>query len=400
MPNPFHQPLHILGKTMGRLPTRAFGLQQPDRLFHTYIIGQTGTGKSTLLLNMMRQDVEAGRGFCLIDPHGDLADAIRPYIEESGVYWNPADADCRFGYNPLTYVRSEYRPLVASGIIDTLKQQWSDAWGVRMEHLLRNALLALLETPGSTLADIVPLFTQKVFRKQVIKYVTDVEVLRFWQDEYPHMNYKNAADGVAPIANKLGAFISNPNVRKALCNPEEPLRFRRLMDEGTPLVVNLSKGALGTDVSNVLGSLIVSMMAQAAYSRCHMREQRRRPYYLYADEFHSFTTEAFADMLSELRKYRLGLILAGQHICQLRSSVFEAILGNVGTLIVFRVGAKDASMMSKQLGRRPSYAEHINPAQIAALPNYQFFVRLMVGGRKSSVFKAKTLNSALDSPVP
>ena len=385
MNNPFIDPVTFLGKTAGRKPNRQFDICRSDRLFHQYIIGQTGTGKSTLLLNMVMQDIERGEGFCLIDPHGDLAEAVAPLLSDDAIYWNPSDPDCEFGYNPLTYVVAEYRPLVASGIIDTLKQQWSDAWGVRMEHLLRFSLLALLERPGSTLADIVPMFTKKHFRSEVLEYVSDHEVLKFWRDEFPNMNYKNSFDGVAPIANKLGAFLSHPNIRKALCSPDQPLRFRKLLDEGTPLVVNLSKGKLGADISNVLGGLVVSMMTHAAYSRSTIPEIRRRPFFLYADEFHSFTTEAFAGMLSELRKYKLGLILSHQHCSQLQRPVLDSILGNVGTMIVFRVGALDAPLIAKQLGQ-------VDPDDLINLPNYYNFTKLMIKGVRSKAFSARTSN--------
>jgi type IV secretory pathway TraG/TraD family ATPase VirD4 len=391
MQNPFINPVTYLGETNGRKPKQTFGIYQSDRLFHQYIIGQTGTGKSTLLLNMIKQDIDAGRGFCLIDPHGDLAEAVAAYMSSKGIYWQPFNADCEIGYNPLTYVAEEYRPLVASGIIETLKQQWSDAWGVRMEHIIRFTLLALLSRPNSNLADIIPMATKKSFRTKVLKHVTDEEVLKFWKEEFPNMNYKNAFDGVAPIANKLGAFLANPNVRKALCNPTQPLRFRRLMDEGTPLIVNLSKGQLGADVSNVLGGLIVSMMGNAAYSRSNIREQRRRQYYLYVDEFHSFTTEAFASALAEFRKYRLALIMVSQTTTQYSTKVLESIFGNVGTIVCFRVGAKDAPIMSKQLGRHPSYPEYTVPFRLTELANYQTYVRLMIRGSISKAFKAITL---------
>ena len=239
-------------------------------------------------------------------------------------------------------------------------------------------LLALLERSGSTLADIVPMFTTKSFRSQVLLHVTDSEVLKFWKDEFPNMNYKNAFDGVAPFANKLGAFLSHPQIRKALCNPDKPIRFRQLMDDGIPLAVNLSKGKLGSDITNVLGGLIVSMMANAAYTRTDTPEHVRRPYIFYADEFHSFTTESFAGMLSELRKYGLGLVLAHQYTRQLEKSVFESILGNVDTLIVFRVGATDAPLLSKQLGTRVSVPQCINPVHLTELPNYGNYVRLII----------------------
>jgi len=393
MRNPFIEPITFLGETIGRTEKRRFGIYQSDRLFHQSIIGQTGTGKSTLILNMIKQDIDAGRGFCLIDPHGDLAEAAARYMGENGIYWKPSDLNCSVGYNPLTYVPERYRPLVASGIIETLKQQWSDAWGVRMEHILRFTLLALLSRPNSTLAGIIPMATKTSFRTQVLKHVNDEEVLKFWKDEFPNMNYKNAFDGVAPIANKLGAFMSNPNVRKSLCSPEQPLRFRKLMDEGTPLIVNLSKGQLGSDVSNVLGGLIVSTFGNAAYTRVNIREQRRRQYYLYVDEFHSFTTEAFASALAEFRKYRLALVMASQTTTQYSSKVLESILGNVGTIICFRIGAKDAPILSKQLGRLPSIPEYIAAHKLTELPNYHSYLRLMVRRKTTKVFPMNTIKT-------
>lgn len=392
MHNPFIQTVTTLGKITHRYTDgQIVGMRQSDRLFHSYIIGQTGTGKSTLLLNMIRQDIEQGRGFCLIDPHGDLAEAAAQLIRGDGIYWNPSDSNCPFGYNPLTHVAIKYRPLVASGIIDTLKQQWSNAWGVRMEHLLRFAILTLLERPGSTLADIIPLFTNKRFRAEVLQHVTDEEVLKFWKIEFQNLNYKNSIDGVAPIANKLGAFLSHPQIRKALCTPEQPLRFRNIIDEGTPLIMNLSKGKLGADISNVLGGFVVSMLTNAAYTRSDMLESRRRPYYLYADEFQSFTTEAFAGMLSELRKYKLGMILAHQFASQLDRKVLESILGNVGSMIVFRLGAIDAPLIAKQLGRLRTKPKHLDPAELTELPNYRNYVRLMVNGKQTKVYSSTTL---------
>ncbi len=207
-----NQYITALGLTRGRPPHRSFGIRQSDRLFHQYIIGQTGTGKSTLLLNMMLQDARHGQGFCLLDPHGDLAGSVRAGMDCDVLYWDVADSKSPYGYNPITSVSAEHRPLVASGLIETLKKQWSDAWGARMEHLLRYSVLALLERPGSTLKDIIPMFLHSGFRKEVTAGVTDEQVRYFWEREYPAMNYKSAADGVAPIANKLGAFLAHPVV--------------------------------------------------------------------------------------------------------------------------------------------------------------------------------------------
>jgi type IV secretory pathway TraG/TraD family ATPase VirD4 len=258
-----------------------------------------------------------------------------------------------------------------------------------MEHLLRYSLLALLERPHSTLEDIMAMFLDKSFRQSVINDITDPQVKKFWTKEFPNMNYKTAADGVAPIANKLGAFLAHPHVRKALCTPEKPLRFRKLMDEGKTLVFNLAKGRLGADVANILGGMIVSTLALAAYSRQNIPENERKPYFLYIDEFHSFTTSAFADMLSELRKYKLGLILAHQHTSQIDNDVFEAIIGNVGTLMAFRIGATDAAILAKQFG-----ADIPKPRDLVNLANYEMYIKLMIDGRQSQPFSARTLEKS------
>lgn len=324
----------------------------------------------------------------LIDPHGDLAKSVTADLGARCVYWNVVDPDCPYGYNPIRYVAAQYRPLIASSLIDTLKKQWADVWGARMEHLLRYALLALLERPNSSLQDIIPMFLNKGFRSRVLGKVADPQILQFWETEYKAMNFKNAADGVAPIANKLGAFLAHPVVRKAVCDPKKPLRFRQLMDEGKVLIVNLAKGKLGVDVSNVMGGLIISSLAHAAYSRESMPVNRRRPFILYCDEFHSFTTAAFADMLSDLRKFALGLVLTTQHTSKIEPSTFEAILGNVGTLISFRVGANDATILAKQFA-----ADTPQPRDLINLPNYEMFTKLMVDGKQSRPFSARTLRA-------
>ena len=374
----------LIGETLGRHPRKRFGIRQSDRLFHTYIIGQTGTGKSALLANLATQDARMRQGFCLVDPHGDLALEVHQAAGESAIYWDVADPDCPYGYNPLTYVKAAYRPLIASGIIETLKLQWADAWGARMEHLLRFALLALLSTLKATFADIMPMFTDKSFRSRVVSRVTDTEVRRFWQGEFPNMNYKNAADGVAPIANKLGAFLVHPVVRKAVCDPTTPLRFRRIMDEGGTLIVNLGKGRLGADIANILGGLIVSNVMHAAMSRQDQPPELRTPFMLYADEFHSFTSTAFVGVLSEMRKYGLGLVIANQYTAQLREEVLEAVFGNVGTVMSFRIGAHDAPMIAKQLGE-------IEPRDLINLGNHELNMKLMIDGVASKAFSAKTL---------
>ncbi|WP_232272129.1 type IV secretory system conjugative DNA transfer family protein [Thiosulfatihalobacter marinus] len=350
---------------------------------HTYVVGQTGTGKSTLLMNMAIQDNGQRIGFALVDPHGDLAETLSGQMGDQAHVWNVADPTCHFGYNPLTKTSPALRPLIASGLIETLKKQWADAWGVRMEHLLRHAILALLDTPKTDLRDIIQIFLDREFRKQVLVHVRDEQVRQFWTEEYPAMNYKNATDGLAPIANKLGAFLAHPIVRKAICEPEEPLRFRQIMDQGQILIVNLAKGRLGSDIANVLGGLIVSGVTHAAFSRHDLSEAERRPFFLYVDEFHSFTTEAVADLLSETRKYKLGVILSQQHTGQNDHPVFASVMGNVGTMICFRIGASDAPLLSAQLGKA-EIRDLINQ------PNHRAFVRMMIDGQPSKAFTMTT----------
>lgn len=355
-----------------------------DRLMHLHVIGQTGTGKSTLLANLALQDAANGIGVCLIDPHGDLAEAVADRLGDDVLVWTIVDPKCPFGYNPLTRVPARYRPLVASGLIDAFKKQWADAWGARMEHLLRYAVLALLDQPRADLSGIMQLFIDKDYRGEVIERLEDPQVRQFWVREFPSMNYKTAFDGVAPIANKLGAFLAHPLVRTALCDPEEPLRFRRIMDEGKCLIVNLAKGRLGTDMANVLGGLIVASLINAAFSRQDLPDDKRRPFILLIDEFHSFTTATIADMLPETRKYGLGLVLAHQHVSQVDPLVFEAILGNAGSLMVFRLGANDAPVFTRAL-------ETVTAADLINLPNHQAYVRLMVDGQRTRTFSAETL---------
>lgn len=372
-------PVTTLGMAHRRYGDAPFGIHQIDRFSHLYVIGQTGTGKSTLLLNMTLQDARRLTGFCLIDPHGDLAKTLSETLEDDHIYWDVADPASPFGYNPLTRTSAALRPLIASGLIEALKQQWADAWGVRMEHLLRYAILALLELPQTDLRDILRLYLERDFRKEVLADVTDPNVLQFWTKELPAMNYKNAADGLAPIANKLGAFLAHPVVRKAICEPETPLRFRQIMDEGKILIVNLAKGQLGADVADVLGGLLVSSITHAAFTRHSVPEPERRPFMLYVDEFHSFTTETIADLLSETRKYKLGITLSQQHTQQASASVLASILGNAGSLVCFRVGASDAFLMAKQLGT-------VNPSELITQPNHRAFVRLMVEGEHKKAF--------------
>lgn len=372
----------IIGLAFRRYKDPApFGVGVRERLLHTYAIGQTGTGKTTLLQNLAWQDAKFGNGFCLIDPHGDLAESQHRHINQPHLYWDVADPVRQLGYNPLKRVAEQYRPLVASGLIETLKKQWPDAWGARMEHLLRHAVLALLEQPQADLRDLMRLFVYKGYRRQITETLTDPQVRFFWKHEFPALNYQTSADGVSPIANKLGAFLAHPAVRTSLCEPAAPLSFRSVMDSGQILIVNLAKGRLGADVSNVMGGLITSSIMQAAFTRHGLPEAARRPFFLYVDEFHNLTTKTFAGMLSEARKYGLGLVLAHQHLSQIDNGVRDAIIGNVGNQIVFRVGANDAHFFERQM---PTFSAFDFQNQ----PNHRANVLLTHRGERLKPFTA------------
>lgn len=367
-------------------PYLPFAMSGSDRLLHLYAIGQTGTGKSTLLHNLVLQDACRGTGCCLIDPHGDIVEALHRNLQRRHRYWDVADPSCTLGYNPLQRVGAAIRPLVASGIIETFKKQWPDAWGARMEHLLRYALLALLELPRSDLRDVMKLFVYPSFRRQVLANVSDEQVRLFWKEEYARMNYQSSADGVSPIANKLGAFLAHPTVRTALSTPQEPLRFRKVMDDGEVLLVNLAKGKLGNDISNVLGGLITSSILQAAFSRHVIPEKQRRPFFLYIDEFHTLTTRSFSDLLAEARKYGLGLILAHQYLHQIEVDVQSAILGNVGSMVIFRIGPSDAPVFARLM---PELAVQ----DFQSRPNHEATVWMMRNGARLKPFTA-----SMDAP--
>jgi hypothetical protein len=373
-----------LGIARHQYGDRPFGIYQPDRMHHLHVIGQTGTGKSTFLLNMALADARAGRGFCLIDPHGDLALALHESLNTPHHYFDVSDPACPFGYNPLARVHQSFRPLLCSGLIDTLKKQWADSWGARMEHLLRYAVLALLDQPQADIRDIVRMYVDKDFRKGAVAGIVDEQVRHFWTKEFPNMNYLNTIDGVAPIANKLGAFLAHPTIRRMICEPEQPLRFRQIMDKGEVLIVNLAKGRVGVDMANVLGGLLISTVMLAAFSRHRSEEKARRPFMLHVDEFPSFTTEAFASLLPEARKYGLGLTLVHQSVSQVPRPIFEAVLGNAGSLIAFRVGANDASELALQLG-------DVTERDLIQLPNHHAYVQLMIDGQKSRPFSMRTV---------
>ena len=363
-----------------------FGIKQEDRLSHTYVIGKTGVGKSTMLETLAWQDFEAGRGFALVDPHGDLVEELATRMlaraPERVVYLNASDPSQPFGYNPLRRVQGDKIPLAVSGTLETLKKIWPDAWGVRMEHVLRNSLYALLERDGSTLPDVLALYTDDDFRKKVVKGIRNPVVKEFWESEFERYPPRLRAEACAPIQNKLGALLSDPTLRRVLVEPQIDLHFRQLMDEGAFLLVNVSKGRLGEESALVLGNLVVSTLGLAAFSRAASPSQKRRPFFVYLDEFHHFTTLMLANMMSELRKYGVGLILAHQYLHQLEPDIRHAVLGNAATIIAFRVGPEDASILVGTFQPAFSVLDLLN------LPNHSVYLKLMIEGTPSQPFSA------------
>ena len=368
---------------------KRIGIGQADRLSHMYIVGKTGVGKSTLLEILLRQDIVAGRGFALIDPHGDLAERVWAWaphaLRDRITYLNAPDPTQPFGYNPLRRVRPDGITLAAAGILETFRKQWPQAWGVRMEHVLRNALYALLERDDASLPDILRLFSDKKFRKAVARKIENPVVKEFWTTEFENYPARLRAEAVAPIQNKLGALLADPTLFRVLVAPASEVRFRSLMDEGRGLIVNLSKGELGEDACTILGGLIITTLGLAAFSRANIAPGQRRPFFVYADEFQSFTTLSLVNMMSELRKYGAGLIIAHQHLNQLDADVRSAVFGNVGTLIAFRVGAEDASFLAREL--QPQF----EALDLRSLPNRNVYVRLMILGSPSRPFSASSL---------
>ncbi len=372
-----------------RNTNKLFGIKQNDRGGHIYIIGKTGTGKSTLIENMVIADIKAGNGLALIDPHGDLAENISHFVPEKRIndviYFNPGDIEYPIAFNPLETIHPDYHHLVASGLIAVFKKIWTDFWGPRLEHILRNSILTLLEYPGSTLLDIPRLLTDKTFRSKVLIKVTHQQVRDFWFLEFDKYSVWMRSTAIAPILNKIGQFLTSVPLRNIVGQKENTFKLRRVMDEGKILIINLAKGKIGEDNCALLGAMIVTRIQLAAMSRANLPESERRYFYLYVDEVHNFLTESFADILSESRKYGLGLILAHQYIGQLETVIREAIFGNVETIISFRVGAKDAAY----LGREFQFV--FNESDLINLPNHQIYLKLLIDGFTSQAFSAGTL---------
>jgi len=368
---------------------KVFGIKSDDRRRHVYVIGKTGMGKTTLIENMVYSDIIAGHGVCYVDPHGDTAEKMLEWIPTSRIndviYFNPADLDFPISFNVLEKVSVEHRHLISSGLIGVFKKLWADSWGPRLEYILRNAILALLEYPDSTLLGINRLLVDKEYRRKVVVKITDPVVKSFWVDEFPRWNERVLQEVISPIQNKVGQFLSTSLIRNVVGQVKSSINLRKIMDDQKILIMNLSKGRIGEDASHLLGAMMITKIQLAAMSRVEIKEEDRKDFYLYVDEFQNFTTESFADILSEARKYRLNLIIAHQYIEQLGEVVQPAVFGNVGTLICFRVGAADAEFLEKE------FEPDLIMQDLVNLPKYHVYLKLMIDGVSSEPFSAKGL---------
>jgi hypothetical protein len=354
----------------GELP---FGFDVADARYHTYVIGKTGSGKTTLLRNLILQLIQQGHGVGLIDPHGDLAedllDHIPPARAEQTVFFHPGDLDYPIGLNLLGQTTPEDRHLVASGIVSAFKSLWHESWGPRLEYILHNAIAALAHCPNTTLLGLNRLLTDEAYRRWVVHQIDDPFLRDFWENEYESWEPRFMREAIAPIQNKVGQLLLSPVIRNIIGQVRNKVSIPYVMDEGRIFIANLAKGEIGHDKSNLLGSLLITQFQLAAMARNRLPEHQRRDFYLFVDEFQNFATESFTSILAEARKYRLNLTLSHQYIAQLSPTVREAVFGNVGTLVAFRVGFADAEHLHGEFG------EEFHARQFVDLPRYETLIR-------------------------
>lgn len=379
----------FFGETDFRSFRYKFGIKHLDRRLHMYSIGKTGTGKSTLLKNMIIDDINKGKGLAIIDPHGqtveDILGLIPDYRVNDVIYFNPADREFPIGFNPIESIEPDLKNVVASGVVGIFKKLWAESWGPRLEYILRNAILALVESPDATLLGINRILTERPYRKKILEHVTDPVVKEYFRTEFENYSSKFRQEAIAPIQNKVGQFLSSTTIRNIIGQPKSAFNMRKAMDEGKILLFNLSIGRIGEDTSTLLGALLITQIQISAMMRADVPEDQRQDFYLYVDEFQNFATESFAVILSEARKYHLNLILTNQYIAQMPEVVRDAIFGNVGTLLSFRVGADDAQKLSVEFD--PVFTAN----DLVNLDNYNIYVKMSINGVTRPAFSAKTL---------
>lgn len=376
-------------KTNFRGQEHIFGIKKDDRRRHMYVIGKTGMGKTTLLENMVISDIRAGRGVAVVDPHGDFAEKILNFIPPSRIndviYFNPADVDYPIAFNVMEQVDPKHKHLVASGLIGVFKKIWADSWGPRLEYLLRNVILGLLEYPGSTLLGVPRMLVDKEYRNKVVKRISDPVVKTFWTNEFTKYSNQFTVEAISPIQNKVGQFLSSSLVRNIISQTNSTINMKEITDGQKIFIMNLSKGRIGEDYSALLGAMLITKIQLAIMGRVDIPEEKRKDFYLYVDEFQNFATESFADILSEARKYRLNLIIAHQYISQLEEAVSDAVFGNVGTMVTFRIGASDAEFLEKEF--EPIFMMN----DLVNLAKYDVYLKLMIDGISGDAFSATSL---------
>ncbi|EKE11887.1 MAG: hypothetical protein ACD_15C00004G0003 [uncultured bacterium] len=385
--------INFFAKTNFRNQERVFGIKRDDRRRHMYVIGKTGMGKSNMLENMAIQDIRNGEGVCVVDPHGEFAEkmlrSVPSHRLNDVIYFNPSDADFPISFNILESVDDDKKNLVASGMMGVFKKIWPDVWSARMEYILNNTILALLDYPGSTMLGVNRMMSDKDYRKRIYPKIKDPVVKSFWINEFDKWEDKFRKEAVASIQNKVGQFLSSSVIRHIVGQPKSSIDMSEIMDSQKILIVNLSKGRIGEDSMRLLGGMIITKIQLAAMGRVTLSEAERKDFYLYVDEFQNFANESFANILSEARKYRLNLILAHQYINQLifdgNGTVRDAVFGNVGTIISFRVGAEDAEHLEKEF--EPVFMMN----DIVNLTKYNIYLKLMIDGVAGDAFSATTL---------
>jgi len=388
----------VIGRVRFRDDRRHVGIAIEDRRRHVYIVGKTGMGKTNLIQNMIVADMEAGRGVCLIDPHGDLAESVAELVPRHRtndvLLFDAGDREHVIGFNPLACADDSRIDQVTSGGVSAMKKLY-DSWGPRLEDTLRNAVFAIVER-GGNLMSVMQLLGEKPYREQIVPVIRDPVVRSFWLHEFASWSDNYRTEAVAAIQNKLRPFVVNNTIRAIVTHPKPALDFRRVMDEGRVLIVNLSKGRLGEDNSTLLGALLVTSIQQAAMTRADIPEIERRDFSLYVDEFQNFTTGSFASVLSEARKFHLSLIVAHQHLSQLNDETADAVFGNVGSIVSFQVGSDDAARLAEQLSKYPG---QITTENLTGLPKYTAYVRLLIDGMPSKPFSMETLPPAVPLTV-